>query len=337
MKKERINQEGTISSPVDCANNSNTDQEIEIIEVIDSKTKEKLNVKVLRDPSNYLNPNLNNLTDKDIYSEEKDSKGVPLLNKIELYPNLSEDVYIPLRYICGKVNEFIEPANKYFVNKEGEYIINLDSKFRQNPTNREGKDYERLSINIKDNTYIKTKVISLQRTVSSVFLLNPKPEIYNNVNHINHNTYNNNLSNLEWVTSAKKNSHLIKCLLGEYLSTGNHLWCYLDEEDKIKEDLNYIFYKVDKDGNFIDAGTMSIRSILKVGDGENHNSENEKKYMKARKYINTGVPFEGYYYQQGIDLIKPDPTNTKLIPKRPILKWTPKSKRGDQTNNDTNN
>ena len=149
------------------------------------------------------------------------------------------------------------------------------------------------------------------------------------------NLFGNFINTYKSTKSAKKNSHLIKCLLGEYLSTGNHLWCYLDEEDKIKEDLNYIFYKVDKDGNFIDAGTMSIRSILKVGDGENHNSENEKKYMKARKYINTGVPFEGYYYQQGIDLIKPDPTNTKLIPKRPILKWTPKSKREyNQTNED---
>ena len=722
MKKERINQEGTISSPIDCAKNSNTDQEIEIIEVTDSVTKEKLNVKILRDPSNYLNPNLNSLTDKDIYSEEKDSKNVPLINRIELYPNLPEDIYIPLKYICGKINEYIEPVNEYFVNKEGKYIINLDSKFRQNPTNREGGDYERLGINIKDNDYIKIKTISLQRTVSSVFLLNPKPEIYNNVNHIDHNISNNNLSNLEWVTSARnsdrengccngvaedklmeyiamdengnevfrvnknnciyneitynvlaitsiisnskgyykgyywkrsrlskkeeslikigctgnikdyiwyshplypnvsvckegfvksngkllctisrryvyatigkghgtkyrvnrlimeflvgrylrddelvdhintntldnsfenlrivdnkgnnqnkntlikkstllivadlfgdflhcgfskdcgsfmgiksdnkgrsyrpntltnikitnnnyicinpgnlnalkdkmsfvfyvfkdnklidasnklttiskkyslkiwmlqkslhrgivlddgiviksgkdavdevislghgnaylykpnidnfkekpniidyskyekyleewkeiefstnqkpikefdlfgrfiktykstksadKNNHLVKCLLGEYLSTSNHLWCYLGEEDKIKEDLNYVFYKVDKDGNFIDAGTMSIRSIFKVGDGENHNSENEKKYMKARKYINTGVSFEGYYYQQGMDLIKPDPTNTELIPKRPILKWIPKSKRNNQTNKDTDN
>ena len=214
MKKERINQEGTISSPIDCAKNSNTDQEIEIIEVIDSVTKEKLNVKILRDPSNYLNPNLNSLTDKDIYSEEKDSKNVPLINRIELYPNLPEDIYIPLKYICGKINEYIEPVNEYFVNKEGKYIINLDSKFRQNPTNREGEDYERLGINIKDNDYIKIKTISLQRTVSSVFLLNPKPEIYNNVNHIDHNISNNNLSNLEWVTSARNSDRENGCCNG---------------------------------------------------------------------------------------------------------------------------
>ena len=720
MLLDDIKQEGTISSPVDCAKNSNTNQEIEIIEVTDSITKEKVNVKILRDPSKYLN--LNNLTDKDIYSEEKDSKGVPLLNRIELYPDLPEDVYIPLKYICGKINEFIEPANKYFVNKEGEYIINLDSKFRQNPTNREGKDYERLSINIKDNNYIKTKAISLQRTVSSVFLLNPKPEIYNNVNHINHNTYNNNLSNLEWVTSARnsdkengcsngvsndklmeyiamdkngnevfrinknnctykgitynvlsitstisnkegyykgyywkrsrlskkeealekigctgnikdyvwyshplypnvsvckegfvksngkilctlsnkgyvnvtigkghgtkyrvnrlimeflvdrhlkdnelvdhintntldnsfenlrivdnkgnnqnkntlikksiifivadlfgdflycgfskdcgdfmginvddsgrsyrpdtltnikitndnflcidpgnldllkdkmksvfyvfknnklidasnnlttiskkyslklwmlrrsvnngriledgivikkgkdvvdevislghgnaylhkpnidnfkekpnvidyskyekyleeekeiefstnqkpirefdlfgnlkntykstnsasKSSSLRLCLVGRIRAFNNKLWCYLGEEDKVKEDLEYIFYKVDKNGNFIDASIKSIRPFFNTENKKNLVLEDEKKYQEAKKYLNTGMLApDGYYYQQGIDLIKPDPTNTKLIPKRPILEWTSKSKEEyNQTNED---
>ena len=39
--------EGSISNPVDSVNNSNTDQQIEIIEVTDSITKEKVFVKIL--------------------------------------------------------------------------------------------------------------------------------------------------------------------------------------------------------------------------------------------------------------------------------------------------
>lgn len=56
-----------------------------------------------------------------------------------------------------------------------------------------------------------------------------------------------------------------------------------------------------------------------------------KKYQEAKKYLNTGMLApDGFYYQQGIDFIEPDPNNVDLIPKRPILKWTPKNKRNNR-------
>lgn len=699
--------EGSISNPVDSANNSNTDQQIEIIEVTDSITKENVFVEILKDPSKYLNPILSNLTDGILYSDEVDSKGVPLLNKIEIYPNLPENIYIPLEYICGYNNQPIKFLNEYFINKEGKFIINLTSKIRQNSNNRSKDDYERLGITTEEN---KIKTISLQRTVATTFLLNTKPNIYKRVNHIDHDINNNSLFNLEWVTPARNsdkengccnnvsneklmeyiamdergnelfrvnknnnihngveyntlaitskisnnngfykgyywkrsrkskkeelldllgysrnikeyiwyshplypgvsicregfikyggkilgtldsnnyvnvtigkghgikyranrlimeflaerylkdnelvdhintntldnsfenlrivdnkgnnqnkntlikksiliviadlfgdflycgfskdcskfmgiggeryrtdelesvnitnnkficinpgnlkllkrkmesvfyvyrdnklidasktlvhismkygisvcrlqkslykkeilddrilirkgkgvvneiissghgnasiyepnldnfkekpnkinysryekyleaekeieystnqkpikeydlfgnyiktyksstslsssNMFLTKCSSGKFLSSKNRLWCYLGNEDKIKRDLEYIFYKIDKKGNFIEASTTGIRSIFKVGNKEDYNYENDKKYQIARKYINTGMLApDGFYYQQGIDFIEPDLTNIDLIPKRPVLKWKPKDK-----------
>ena len=42
---------------------------------------------------------------------------------------------------------------------------------------------------------------------------------------------------------------------------------------------------------------------------------------------------DGFYYQQGIDFIAPDPDNIDLIPKRPILKWKDRAK--NNQNKDT--
>lgn len=147
MLLDDTKREGTVSSPVDCAKNSNTDQEIEIIEVINNITKEKLEVKILRDPSKYLNPNLNSLTNEDIYAEKKDSKGVPFLNKIEKYPNLPNDVFIPTEYIKHKIN-----YSKYvFVNKNGEYIKIPSKKYLNLKLD---KGYKNLSISINSKKYV---------------------------------------------------------------------------------------------------------------------------------------------------------------------------------------
>lgn len=194
MKKERINLKGTISSPVDCAKNSNTDQEIEIIEVRIYKQKEKRKIKILRNPIKYLKFNLENLSYIDLYSEEKDSKGVPLLNKIEKYPELPEDVFIPISctIISGK-----SVPNNYFINKLGE-IININSKKIQKAfKNKKGYVcFSSVSNSIITNT-------TCHKAVSSTFLINPDINTYNVVNHIDHKKDNNHISNLEWVTPSR--------------------------------------------------------------------------------------------------------------------------------------
>ena len=94
-----------------------------------------------------------------------------------------------------------------------------------------------------------------------------------------------------------------------------HLWCYSGEENKIIEDMKYVIYKVDENGDLIKGFTDILRM---------------NKSQIYKNYVNTGMLApDGFYYQQGIDFIEPDPDNIDLIPKRPILKWTPKNNKDD--------
>lgn len=108
------------------------------------------------------------------------------------------------------------------------------------------------------------------------------------------------------------------CTRGDRLTSLNSLWCDVGDEDKIKNDLKYIFYKFNENEEIIDVG-LSL----------NYFSNNESSiFRKLRKYLNTGMPApDGYYYQQGDpENMLYDPGNTNLISKREVLKWKPKNK-----------
>lgn len=95
-----------------------------------------------------------------------------------------------------------------------------------------------------------------------------------------------------------------------------HLWCRLENESKIDDDIRFIFYKFDKDGNLLEA-SVTINKFA--------NNRKTEWYM-IQKYTNTGIPApDGYCYQQGDPghMLR-DPENTDLIKKREIIKWKPK-------------
>lgn len=144
--------------------------------------------------------------------------------------------------------------------------------------------------------------------------------------------FGNCLKSYESISSTQiSNSQLLKVLTEKRLILHNKLWCYSGEEDKIIGNLNYIFYKVDKDGNLVEASVKSIRPFFNTENKKDLDNGTKKKYQEAKKYLNTGMLApDGFYYQQGIDFIEPDPNNVDLIPKRPILKWTPKNKRNNR-------
>ena len=111
------------------------------------------------------------------------------------------------------------------------------------------------------------------------------------------------------VCAGKKNNCEIN---PNYLSSGGYLWCLEGDENIIKVKLKYIFYKFDKNGNIINS---------------TNNFVDKPNVKMIRKYLNTGMLApDGFYYQQGIDFIEPDPDNIDLIPKRPILKWKDRAK-----------
>lgn len=266
---------GEISTPGN-ANNSNIDPNIEIIEITNRKTKEKAKVKILRDPSNYLNPILNNLTDKDLYSEKMDYNDVPLLNKIEKYFDLPEDIFIPVDcYVKEKkIPEY------YFINKLGE-ILNINSKNLLSKT-KNIKGYSRFII----PSFLST---TYNRIVSFTFLINPNPGIYKIVNHINHKRDDDRLSNLEFVTVSRNADKIngISSKIDEKKLTKYTAIDPITKEEKFSiNSYNNMGY---------DVGV--IRATIRKGSGHTYKGfewkSTDSRKKVSRKYMEKLIGFSG--------------------------------------------
>ena len=113
-----------------------------------------------------------------------------------------------------------------------------------------------------------------------------------------------------------RNISIEVCTRGDRLTSLNSLWCEIGDEDKIKNDLKYIFYKFNEN-----------KEIVEVGLSLNYISGNDSSiFKKLKKYLNTGMPApDGFYYQQGDpENMLYDPENKDLIKKREIIKWKSK-------------
>lgn len=114
--------ESNISTLIENVNNSNINNDIEIVKVNIGKTNTAKDVKVLKisSVSKYLRTNI---PEKDIYKDSKDLRGNKRINRIELYPDLDNDIFVPIYYpIKNK-----EVRDEYRINKNGE-IINIKTK-----------------------------------------------------------------------------------------------------------------------------------------------------------------------------------------------------------------
>lgn len=137
------------------------------------------------------------VNNSNLYLDEKDSKGVPLLRRIEKYPDLPEDEFIPIEY--PGIDK-----NKYKINKRGNIKVKTNKGYIDiNGTINNG-GYVQYSIIVYD----KRKSVLLHRIIAFTFLINPNFEIYSIVNHIDHNKTNNNLLNLEWVSKTENSNRL---------------------------------------------------------------------------------------------------------------------------------
>lgn len=202
--------------------------------------------------------NQGEVNNSNLYLDETDSKGVPLLKRIEKYPDLPEDKFIPIEYTHS--NGLRVPGDIYHINKLGD-VKNIKTGYIHN-TKVKQKDYLKANFTI-NNRGLK---VALHRLIASTFLENPNPSIYKVVNHIDHNPNNNNLSNLEWVTLTENNNK-------------NSGKCYGISEDKL---MSYV--ALDNQGN-------ELFKINKL-DNKGYN------VLRVSSSISCGTMYKGYYWKK---------------------------------------
>ncbi len=117
---------------------------------------------------------------------------------IEKFPNISENEFIPMKYI--DLSGELYNLDNYLINKKGEIKNITTNRIRGNRSTNRPYVYITISFNNKDKSF------ALHRLLASTFLLNPDIKIYTVVNHIDHDPKNNSLSNLEWVTFKENSS-----------------------------------------------------------------------------------------------------------------------------------
>ena len=94
----------------------------------------------------------------------------------------------------------IDGYNGYFVTEEGLVFSSKSNRFLKFSYDKQG--YKRVGLSM--GCY-KTKTIKIHRLVAQAFI--PNPENKGDVNHIDGNKSNNNLSNLEWCTRSENIKH----------------------------------------------------------------------------------------------------------------------------------
>ena len=219
------------------------------------------------------------VNNSNLYLDEKDSKGVPLLRRIEKYPDLPEDEFIPIE--CTLSSGKTIPLN-YLVNKLGE-IKNKNTENILKPIpNTKG--------------YMNVNILGISpfihRLVASTFLINPNDKVYSVVNHIDHNKSNNRLDNLEFTTfadNANKDS-------GKSLKVSNNkLVKYIAIEPNTGEEV----FTITKYNNPDNYNLIAIRTTIRKG--ENHTykgyiwKSTESTRSSNRKKLEKLIGFSGNF------------------------------------------
>lgn len=106
-----------------------------------------------------------------------------------------------MSYICAMKQ--IEKYPDYFVTKEGLVFSSKTNKFLKFSYDQQG--YQRVGLFIGN---YKSKTIKVHRLVAETFIKNPDNK--KDVNHIDGNKLNNDISNLEWCTRSENIRHAFK-------------------------------------------------------------------------------------------------------------------------------
>ena len=119
----------------------------------------------------------------------------------------------------NKIEKYKDVSDNYWINEQGEVLSERRNfsplKLRETKqTKRSRNRYLEVCL-LLSGSRTKKRYVKVHRLVALAFLKNDDPE-KNQVNHIDENGLNNDVSNLEWVT-AKQNS---------VYSNGKKVYCY---------------------------------------------------------------------------------------------------------------
>lgn len=205
---------------------------------------------------------LEDLTYDDLYDKETDSNGIPLLKRVERYPELPDDVFIDFEFTTK--NGIYIPKGYYKINKKGQIWSIRSNRILSNVLKNKD-EYFSVSLNVSTSN----ASIKIHRIVSTIFLVNPNKSIYTVVNHINNITLNNNLNNLEWSTISTNNTKR-RIRNEEYLKT--YVAC--NDLDRTNEVFKF---KITGKSNIID-GVEYFRS--QINDSISKNKSYKKYYWR---------------------------------------------------------
>lgn len=123
----------------------------------------------------------------------------------------------------GRVRSCDRIYVSHYTDGRGNVTVNRKGKIMRQQKNVEG--YYRVQLSKND----VRDFIGVHRLVAMAFVSNPNPKKFNMVNHIDGNTGNNHVNNLEWIDNRGNQIHTIRTGLNKRVGT-NSWWSKLTEE-----------------------------------------------------------------------------------------------------------
>lgn len=166
----------------------------------------------------------------------------------------------------------IDFASNYEISNEGEVRNKTTGKILKGRESKSG--YLQVSIKIDETGKFTNKYI--HRLVAEFFIKNP--ELKREVNHIDGNKLNNNVDNLEWVTSSENQLHR-QHILNKRITSNRKIGMY----DMHTEQLLKVFNSVVEAGKFFEKSRVNIDNALK------HKNNQKTAYGYVWKYLDQEI------------------------------------------------
>lgn len=181
--------------------------------------------------------------------------------RIEKYPDLPEDEFIPIEYTHkkkGLVN--VDPDYIYLINKKGEIKNKKTNKIIKSHYSGRKEYIRYLAVTIRLGKRIKLTA-KVHILVASTFLKNKDPDKFKFVNHLDHNPINNCLFNLEYITRIGNSN----CKTGKHLLVDEKLLTIYVGYDKITGEEKIRFNRRNIPSNYIKSSIGTINQCIKNG------------------------------------------------------------------------